>query len=56
MFLRVRSNNELSSLWPLYLHFAIVGETVAQVEVDKALVWDAGFFSHTLKVLHNIFR
>jgi hypothetical protein len=45
---------ESDSLWPLNLDFAIVGETVAQVEVDKALVRNAGFFGHTLEVLHNI--
>ena len=45
---------ELDSLWPLDLDFSIVGKTVAQIEVDKTLIRNAGFLSHALEVLHNI--
>ena len=44
----------LDSLWPLDLDFSIVGKTVAQIEVDKTLIRNAGFLSHALEVLHNI--
>jgi hypothetical protein len=30
-------------------------EAVTQVEVDEALIWDTGFFSHALEILNNVF-
>jgi hypothetical protein len=40
---------------PLDLDFAVVGQTVAQVQVDEALVGDACFFGHAFEIRHDIF-
>ena len=37
------TNELLSSMWPVDLHFPTVGKTVAQVQVNQTLIRDAGF-------------
>jgi hypothetical protein len=42
-------------LRPLDLQLAMLCEAVTQVEVDEALIRYAGFFSHALEILNNVF-
>ena len=41
-------------MWPVDLHFPIIGKTVAQVQVNETLIWNAGFVGHSLEIIHNI--
>ena len=43
-------------LGPFDLHFAAIGKTVAQVQVNEALIRHTCLIGHALKILHNVFR
>ena len=43
-----------SSSRPIDLHLAAIGKTVAQVQVNKALIRHACLFGHIFEVLHNV--
>ena len=45
-----------SSFGPVDLHLPAVGQTVAQVQVDEALVRHTGLVSHPFDLLHNVLR
>ena len=53
---RVRSMEGLGRAGPLDLHLAMLRKTVAQVQVDEALVGDASLASHALEVVNDVFR
>ena len=40
------TNNLLSSMWPVDLHFPAIGKTVAQVQINQTLIGDTGFIGH----------
>lgn len=44
-----------SSLRPFDLHFATVGKTVAQVQVNKTLIRNPRIMSRVLEAFHHIF-
>lgn len=41
-------------LWPLDLYFAVVGQAIAQVQVDEALIGHPCFIRHAFEVRDNV--
>ena len=61
VFLLERSGfglNELLGLaaWPCNLNLAMLHDAISQVQIDQALVRNAGFHRHALEVDDNVFR
>ena len=44
----------LRRLRPVDLHLSAIGKTVAQLQVNQALVGDASFLGHAIEVVHHI--